>query len=135
MVCIALVLGTGIAGCAIGPSPTSTVQPGVSVDADGVATLPLTPDFLCADVFLRGQLHGDPQQRPPVWLTAEGSTTQSWLVWPKGTRVVFQPTLAVIARDGTVVAREGDHVEGGACVIGEGTYHVVVTDLNGHSLR
>lgn len=53
-----------------------------------------------------------------AWLVDRESGSRILALWPRGTTAVFDPSLTVVLRDGTIFHREGDVITG-ACRIGE----------------
>lgn len=74
--------------------------------------------FLCAGVGFadRVELRGSPNDPRTAWAMSRGRRLD--LVWPEGYSARFAPLLEVLDETGTVVARDGDVIEGG-CRLGD----------------
>jgi hypothetical protein len=73
---------------------------------------------MCRGIGLDATLHGSTDADPAAWLVDRESGTRIEALWPRGTTAVFDPSLVVMLRDGTVFHREGDVITG-ACRVGE----------------
>ena len=94
---------------------TAELSPPLGLDLPG----PATEVTECAGVGGGPAiLHGDPRDPHLTW-EADLNGTRIWeLLWPPGYVARFAPTLEGLDSTGTVVAREGDRVPGGGCVVG-----------------
>jgi hypothetical protein len=75
----------------------------------------------CAGVGLDAVLVGNASDPAHAWLQRGAERID--VTWPPGTRARFAPSLEILASDGGVIAREGDHVAG-ACVLPSGGLYV-----------
>ena len=63
-------------------------------------------------------LRGDPSDPHLTWETALDGSGRQEVVWPPGYRVRFTPKAEVFDATGGLIARDGDQVPGGGCVVG-----------------
>ena len=63
-------------------------------------------------------LRGDPSDPHLTWETALDGSGRQEVIWPPGYRVRFAPKLEVFDPKGGLIARDGDQVPGGGCVVG-----------------
>ena len=94
------------------PSPRSPLP-------DGLYPLP-TVNWLaggaCAGVGLDAVLRGSPSDPQVAWLESSmgGTLSRRDVTWPAGYHARFTPNIEILDENGSVVLRDGDHVEG-AC--------------------
>jgi len=109
-----VVLPVGLAAACGAPQPSSTPSP---VPTPAVV-LPTVHELghACAGVNLDAALAGDPTDPRVAWLKPDGAPNRIEIVFPPGFSARFSPHLEILDAVGVVVAREGDHIDGG-CVI------------------
>lgn len=63
----------------------------------------------CAGVGIEGLvLRGDPDSSSVAWADVGGARMA--IQWPPGTVARFEPSLVMVAADGSVIARDGDPI-------------------------
>lgn len=94
----------------------SDAPPGPTPRVVAVRTVDLGPNWACGGVGLAAEIHGNPDDPDVVWLVnLFPGRERLGVVFPTGTRAVFDPDLSIVDATGRVLMREGDFVDG-ACV-------------------
>jgi len=110
------VLGAG--GWGFVPANSASYSPSAAPSlAGGLYRLPTVgwlPGNLCAGVGLDAVLRGSPTDARVAWLENTGTNARRDVTWPAGYHARFTPNIEILDENGSVVLRDGDHVEG-AC--------------------
>ena len=110
------VLGAG--GWGFIPANSASYSPSAAPSlAGGLYRLPTVgwlPGYVCAGVGLDAVLRGSPTDARVAWLENTGTNARRDVTWPAGYHARFTPNIEILNENGSVVLREGDHVEG-AC--------------------
>jgi hypothetical protein len=110
------VLGAG--GWGFVPANSASYSPSAGPAlAGGLYRLPTVgwlPGNVCAGVGLDAVLRGSPTDARVAWLENTGTNARIDVTWPAGYHARFTPNIEILDENGSVVLRDGDHVEG-AC--------------------
>jgi hypothetical protein len=101
-----------LVGCNATPSPAPSEQPGTLA----LPTVDTRAFKGCAGVGVEAELAGDAKDPRIAWLVSNGKRMD--VVFPFGFRARFAPSLEVLNASGAVVARDGDHIDGGCVTAG-----------------
>jgi hypothetical protein len=123
-----VMLRAGVAGLLLAacgePIPSRSVAPApteVAFQLRASAFWPRPPATRppCGGVGLDAILRGNRSDPAVVWLQDRSTGRRIDVSWPAGFRAQFAPALVVIDREGQVILREGDVIDG-ACVERDG---------------
>jgi hypothetical protein len=97
-------------------SACGTVPAPSTVDLPGPTSQPTSCAGIGGGLAI---LRGNPNDPRLTWETTLDGSGRTNVVWPPGYSARFAPSLEVIDSTGRVIARDGDRVPAGGCVLGD----------------
>jgi hypothetical protein len=108
----------GAGGWGFVPANSASYSPSAAPSLPGglyrLPTVNWLPGGACAGVGLDAVLRGSPTDAMVAWLENTGTNARRDVTWPAGYHARFTPNIEILDQNGSVVLRDGDHVDG-AC--------------------